>query len=307
MRTFFMILSRSKVMQWLVAHFGPARLIARRFTSGESLDDALAVVRGLEKKGMRATVNFLGEKVESREDAGKVAEAYMRILQRIHDEGLQATVSVKPTHIGLGLGEKTFHRNLEKILDLAGELGTFGEVDMEDSATTDTTLESIRQLLEKGGPLRVALQANLFRTADDLKAIIERGGSVRLVKGAYDEPARVAWKSMKDVDASYARLIELSFAPKGRESGFYPAFATHDHLLIEKVLSEAASRQFPSDGYEFQMLLGVRRDWQEKLVSQGASIRIYVPFGTHWYPYFMRRLAERPANAALLARALLSR
>lgn len=307
MRTLFLILSRSKFMQWLFIHFAPARLVARRFIAGESLDDAVAVVRRLNGEGKEATLNFLGEKVSSRDGALAVVATYKKILRSIHSEGLKATISIKPTHLGLGLGEDLFLENLVEIMNLALELETTVEVDMEDSGTTGATLTVFSHFLENKKSLRVALQANLFRTADDLEALVDQGSSVRLVKGAYDESSKIAWKSGSDVDGSYARLIELCFSPKVRGSGFYPAFATHDHALIEKVLNEAGKREFPSESFEFQMLLGVRRDWQEKLVAQGRTLRIYVPFGTHWYPYFMRRLAERPANGILMARALFSR
>jgi proline dehydrogenase len=153
----------------------------------------------------------------------------------------------------------------------------------------------------------VALQASLYRTQEDLETLIQRGSSVRLVKGAYNEPIEKAWRNKKDVDASYSRLIEDSMGHEARTSGFYPAFATHDHILIHKAIEEGSKQGISRDRFEFQMLLGVRRDWQQRLVHDGFRVRIYVPFGTQWYPYFMRRLAERPANVLFMARAMLGR
>ncbi len=293
-------------MHWLSIHFPPARLISRRFIAGESLDDALDVVRNLNGCGIKATLNYLGEKVDSREDARKAGDRYRKILRRIKEDGLDATISIKPTHLGLELGEDLFQENLEEVLNEARLLGNAVEVDMEDSETAGAALAVFHRLFEENKNVRIALQACLFRTAGDLKTLVEKGSSIRLVKGAYDEPAEVAWKRAREVDASYSRLIEECFTDEARASGFYPAFATHDHVLIEKALSEASKQQAPKNRFEFQMLLGVRRDWQRKLTAKGCALRVYVPFGSHWYPYFMRRLAERPANVLFLIRAMLS-
>jgi proline dehydrogenase len=208
--------------------------------------------------------------------------------------------------MGLEQGAHVFHENLVDVLDTAARLGNEVEIDMEDAGTTESTLAVVHQLLGKSKNLRVALQTYLYRTTDDLKKLVEAGSSVRLVKGAYDESAEVAWKNKKDVDESYARLVEQCFTPTARASGFYPAFATHDHVLIQKALSEASIKRFSKDRFEFQMLLGVRRTLQRDLVSKGCNVRVYVPFGALWYPYFMRRLAERPANVLLLIRTMLS-
>ena len=178
---------------------------------------------------------------------------------------------------------------------------------MEDSATVDATLAVFHGLFKKNRNLRIALPARLFRAAGDLEELIAKGSSVRLVKGAYSEPADLSWRDKKGADANYSRLIELCLGDRARASGFYPAFGTHDHLLIEKVFAEASRRSVPKDRFEFQMLLGVRRDWQKKLVVGGWRLRVYVPFGSQWYPYFMRRLAERPANLLFIMRAMFSR
>lgn len=307
MRALFLALSNSKIMSWLCAHFAPARRLVRRFTAGESLDDALVVVRQLNSEGKKASLNYLGEKVVRAEDARRVTDYYKEILDRIREEGVEATISIKPSHMGLELGEDVFFRNLESVLNKAVQLDNTVEVDMEDSSTTSATLEIFHRLLDQNANLRIALQTALFRTGDDLDALARRKCGVRLVKGAYDESGDVAWKSKNDVDASFSSLIEKSFAPEAMASGFHPAFGTHDHHLIEKVFSEALKQRVSKDRFEFQMLLGIRRDWQKKLVDSGYALRIYVPFGSHWYPYFMRRVAERPANALFMIRAMLSR
>ncbi|MFH2002183.1 MAG: proline dehydrogenase family protein [Planctomycetota bacterium] len=307
MRSFFMALSASKAMGRLFARFPPARRVARRFIAGESLEDALAVATTLNAEGKEATLNYLGEKVTCPEDARQVVTAYEKIMQQMHGSGLKATISVKPTHLGLGLDEALFEANLGALLGTADPLGIDVEVDMEDSGTTGETLRIIHALLLKHKRLRVALQASLHRTAEDLMALAELGGSARLVKGAYDEPETVAWKSKREVDQSYSRLIGASLSRQALDAGFYPAFGTHDHRLIEEIISAAADQGIGKDRFEFQMLLGIRRDWQDKLKNQGFKVRIYVPFGSQWYPYFMRRLAERPANVLFMIRALFSR
>lgn len=307
LRTLFMTLSHSATLRWLCAHFGPARRISRRFIAGETLDQALAVTRDLNRAGMTVTLNHLGEGVATRDDAQRAAQAYIEILQRIAREDVDATISIKPSHLGLGFGQAFFEETLEKVVQKAAELGNWVEVDIEDHLTTEETLGAFHRLLENHSNLRVALQSYLMRTAGDLERLIAKGSSVRFVKGAYDEPAEVAWKKKRDVDAGYARLIERSLAPDALNSGFYPAFGTHDHRLIAQTMERAEQQGVEKNRFEFQMLLGVRRDWQEKLAREGYGVRIYVPYGTQWFPYFMRRLAERPANVWFMVRALFGR
>jgi len=304
LRAFFNMLSRSRLLQRLATGFGPARSVARRFTAGESLDDAVVAVRHLNRLGMDATLNHLGEGVESLDDAKRAADEYVRILRRIHTEGLRASVSIKPSHLGLGFGREFFRARMRDVCAAAADRGIAVELDIEDSSATEDTVAGYHSLLGEFSNLRLALQAYLFRTKDDLAALIERNGRVRLIKGAYDEPAEIAWKKKDDVDASYARLIERSFGDEALRDGFHPAFGTHDHVLIGEVCRMAREKGVGSDRFEFQMLLGVRRDWQEKLAREGYRLRVYVPFGTEWYPYFMRRIAERPANLLFTLRAL---
>lgn len=307
LRAFFNALSRSRTMKRMAAGFGPARRFARRFTAGETLDEAVAVVRELNARGMDVTLNHLGESVAAEKDARRAAEEYVRILERICDEGLRATVSVKPSHLGLEFGTEFFEARLREVAKAAAKLGNQVEVDIEDSSTTDATLEAFHAVLGATGNLRLALQACLRRTGEDLEGVSLRGGTVRLVKGAYDEPATVAWKKKADVDASYFRLVDAMMPNGTPGAGEDPAFGTHDHRMIAKASELAAERGVAKDRFEFQMLLGVRRDLQLRLAGEGFRVRIYVPFGTEWYPYFMRRMAERPANALFGLRAMLGK
>jgi len=302
MRAFFMFLSVSKPINWLFVHFSLAKRFAQRFIAGETLDQAIETVKELNLKNRAASLNYLGEKVENEKDAKEVTKVYKTILQRIKDEGLDAAISVKPTHLGLDLGKDLFQENLKDLQQKAAVLKLWVEVDMEDSSLTSVTLDVFKSLVKDSKNLRIALQAYLYRTPKDLKDLMDLGSSARLVKGAYKEDKEKAWPQKKDVDLSYAQMIKDCFSQSAGDTGFYPAFGTHDPVLLERALS-LANKEIP---FEFQMLHGVRRDWQKKLTDQGFKVRVYVPFGCQWYPYFMRRLAERPANVFFMMRALLS-
>jgi proline dehydrogenase len=307
LRRFFITLSRSETMRRFVTQFGPARRTARRFIAGETLDEAIAVVRELNARGILATLDHLGENVASREDAQRAAQEYRELLQRIAAEGVQSTISVKLTHVGLDFGEDFCCDVMLSIVQTAKSLGNTVEIDIEGSDYTQSTLNVFHCLLDEYQNLRQALQAYLFRTGEDLQGLIKRGSSVRLCKGAYDESPTVAWKEKAEVDASFARLMVLMLSEEASQNGFYPALATHDHALILRAEREVANRGIGRDRFEFQMLHGVRRDWQRRLAVDGYRVRIYVPYGTQWYPYFMRRLAERPANVLFMARAFLGK
>jgi proline dehydrogenase len=307
LRRTFITLSRSEAMRRFILHFGPARRTALRFVAGELLDEAIAVVRQFNVAGIWATLDHLGENVSTREDARRAAGEYEDILKRIAAEGVQATISVKLTHVGLDFGKDFCLGLMQNILQTAQSLGNMVEVDIEGSDYTQSTVDVFHCLLDEHENLRLALQTYLFRTEEDLKALIERGSSVRLCKGAYDEPAAIAWQKKSEVDANYAHLMDLALSETALERGFYPAFATHDHRLILRAEREAIKRGIAKDAFEFQMLYGIRRDWQQRLAADGYRLRIYVPYGTQWYPYFMRRLGERPANVFFLARAFLGR
>jgi proline dehydrogenase len=307
LRRTFITLSRSEAMRRFMIHFGPARRTARRFVAGELLDEAIAVARQFTAAGIWATLDHLGENVSTPEDARRAAGEYEDILKRIATEGVQATISVKLTHVGLDFGKDFCLGLMRTILQTAQSLGNMVEVDIEGSDYTQSTVDLFHCLLDEHQNLRLALQTYLFRTEEDLKGLIERGSSVRLCKGAYDEPAAIAWQKKSEVDANYARLMDLALSEEALGRGFYPAFGTHDHRLILRAEREARKRGIAKDAFEFQMLYGIRRDWQERLAADGYRLRIYVPYGTQWYPYFMRRLGERPANVLFLARAFVGR
>jgi proline dehydrogenase len=307
LRSLLITLSHSEAMRRFVTQFGPARRTARRFIAGETLDEAIAVVRELNAQGILATLDHLGENVATQEDAQRAAQEYQGLLQRIAAESVQSTISVKLTHVGLDFGQDFCCDTMRPIIQTAESLGNTVEIDIEGSEYTQRTLDVFHCLLDEHKNLRLALQAYLFRTEEDLKGLIERGSSVRLCKGAYDELATIAWKEKEDVDASFARLMDLMLGERARETGFYPALGTHDHVLILRAEREVAKRGIGKDQFEFQMLHGIRRDWQQRLAGDGYRVRVYVPYGTQWYPYFMRRLAERPANVLFMIRAFLGR
>lgn len=307
LRRFFITLSHSEVARRFMTDFGPARRAARRFIAGETLDEAIAVVRALNRRGVLATLDHLGENVASREDAHRAAGEYQELLRRIADEGVQSTISVKLTHVGLDFGEDFCCDTMQDIIKTAKSLGNTVEIDIEGSDYTQSTLNVFHCLFDEYQNLRLALQAYLFRTEQDMRVLIERGCSVRLCKGAYDEPPTIAWREKSQVDANFLRLMDLMLSDQAMQNGFYPALGTHNHRLILFAERETARRGIGKDKFEFQMLHGIRRDWQQRLANDGYRLRIYVPFGTQWYPYFMRRLAERPANLLFLARALIGK
>jgi len=305
LRRLFITLSHSEAMRRFVFKFGPARRTARRFIAGETLNEAIAVVRDLNSRGILATLDHLGENVASHEDARRAAREYQELLQRIADEGVQSTISVKLTHVGLDFGEGFCCDAMQGIIQTAGATGNTVEIDIEGSEYTQSTLNVFHSLLDEYQNLRLALQAYLFRTEADLQGLVERGSSVRLCKGAYDELPAIAWKDKAEVDASFVRLMGVMMSEEAIQNGFYPALGTHDHALILRAEREVARRSISKDDFEFQMLHGVRRDWQRRLATDGYRLRIYVPYGTQWYPYFMRRLAERPANLLFMLRAFI--
>jgi proline dehydrogenase len=307
LRSTLIALSQSERMRRLMTGFGPARRMSRRFVAGETLDEAIGVVRQLNQRGIRATLDHLGENVASGEDAQRAAHEYQALLERIAAERVQATISVKLTHVGLDFGVEFCHQQARAIVETAERLDNLVEIDIEGSQYTQRTLDVFHRLLNDNRNLRLALQAYLFRTEADLKGLVAHGSSVRLCKGAYDEPATLAWRNRSDVSASYARLMKLMFGDEGRRQGFYPALATHDHELILQAEHLVAQQGVGKDQFEFQMLYGVRRDWQRRLAGDGYRVRIYVPYGTQWYPYFMRRLAERPGNLLFMLRTFLGK
>lgn len=308
LRSFFIRLSNSNSARRFVTGFGPARRAARRFVAGETLDEAVAVVKELNGRGIKAILNEVGESVTSRAEVGQVVKDFQKLLARIDAEGLDSTVSVKPSHIGMTFGADFCFEHIAGVVQTARQYGNIVEIDIEASPDVDDTLAVYHRLLDTfGNGIRLAIQSYLYRTPNDLSRIINRGGSVRLVKGAYDEPPEIAYQDKGEINRASIRLMDMLLSPQAREKGVYLALGSHDPLLIEWLIRQAQERGIGKDEFEFQMLLGVRRDEQQRLADLGYRVRVYVPYGVAWYPYFMRRLAERPANVLFMARAMLGK
>jgi len=299
-RGVFLWASRRRSLERLSEALPFTRALIRRFIAADSLDGALTVLEGLAGRGLRWTVDVLGESVTSDEMAAAAADRYIATLDALAERGLEANVSLKLSQMGLGIDPDFCARNLRRVVGRAAELGAFVRIDMEDHTVTDLTLRIGREMHVEYHDVGVVIQSYLRRSADDVEQLISEQIRVRLCKGAYDEPASVAYQSKAEVDESFIRLVERLMT-----DGRYPAIATHDHRLIEHAMAFAERHDIHPSRYEFQMLYGVRRELQEWLVAQGYTVRVYVPYGTEWYPYYMRRLAERPANVLFALRSLL--
>jgi proline dehydrogenase len=273
-----------------------ARQFAARFVAGETPDRAVAASLALAKRGITTSLDVLGESVTQAAAADVAARDYLALLERMAAAGVEVNVSVKPTQMGLDLDPALCERNLRRILERARQLQGFVRLDMESSAYTQRTLDLFERLhSDFGAGVGVVIQAALRRSTDDVERLIAASARVRLCKGAYLEPESVAFPHKSDVDAHYERLLERLL-----QAGNYPGMATHDERLIRRAQEFAGARGVAPERFEFQMLYGVRRDLQEQLRAAGWRVRVYVPFGTQWYPYLMRRLAERPANVAFI-------
>jgi proline dehydrogenase len=276
---------------------GLARRFASRFVAGETVESAVAALRDLNTAGLSASLDLLGESVQSAAEAHQARDTYLGTLDCIRAAGADANVSVKLTQMGLDIDEPLCIANLRAIIARAKAHGSFVRIDMEQSGYTEKTLQLFTQTFypEFGNSVGVVLQSYLRRTAADVDAMIALGARVRLCKGAYQEPESVAFPAKRDVDANFVACMERLL-----ERGHYPGIATHDERIIARARAFTKERGIPPARYEFQMLYGVRRDLQQALRREGYNVRVYVPFGTHWYPYLMRRLAERPANIAFI-------
>jgi proline dehydrogenase len=291
--------AESDRLQQLVQKHG-ARVGAARFVAGETLDQCVAVLRKLNDAGLHANTTLLGEAIPDRSGAASVTDEYELILERLVAEKLNANVALKLTHLGLSFDERVAYANVERLVARAGELGTFIRIDMEQSEYVDATLRIYERLRDAGHEsVGTVLQSYLYRTASDLEHLLPRRPNLRIVKGAYLEPAAIAYPDKHDVDEAYARLVE-----RGLEAGAYIAVATHDERLIARVQGFAERRGISRDRFEFQMLYGVRPGLQRDLVAQGYKVLVATPYGPDWYPYLMRRLAERPANLLFFLRNL---
>jgi proline dehydrogenase len=279
------------------------RLGAARFVAGETPDDCVRVLRRLNERGLHANTTLLGEGVHDEAQAAAVVAAYERLLVRLADEGVRANVALKLTHLGLELGEGIAYENVHVLVERAAALGSFVRIDMEQSAFVDATLAIYRRLRESGlTRVGCVLQSSLYRSERDFETLRPLAPNLRLVKGAYLEPPAVAYPRKADVDAAYVRLLEASLA-----GGGYTAVATHDRRLIEHAVTFAAEHGIGRDRFEFQLLYGVRPQLQLELVQRGFKVLVATPYGPEWYPYLMRRLAERPANALFVVRNLVRR
>jgi len=288
--------------------------MARRFVCGETIGAAIAAVRALNANGLYATLDFLGESVTNEDEARSAADEYLRALDQIAAAGACANVSLKLTQFGLDLDDAFCLRNVRRVVARAQSQGNFVRVDMEGTPHTDRTLAIVRALHGEFGNVGAVLQSYLYRSEADLIALADAGIRIRLCKGAYREPPDKAYPRKADVDANYVRLARLLLDRAGHarrsDDGRVPplaALATHDEKMIAAAKTYAEERKIPRQQFEFQMLYGVRRELQERLVAEGYAVRVYVPYGTHWYPYFMRRLAERPANVWFFVRSALSK
>ena len=301
-KAFFYALSRSAFLKRLASRYGLAmpHSFASRFIAGETIEGAIEAARRLQAQGMLITLDHLGEGVKALEAAAAATSEYVRLMDVIVTSGIERNISLKLTQLGVDVDRATCVDNLRRILEPASRQGFFVRIDMENSVYTERTLEIFEILWQQEyRNVGVALQAALYRTEQDVRRMNELGARVRLVKGAYKEPATVAFQRKADVNAAFLRL-----ACDLLDHGTYPAIATHDEDVIRQVRAHATAHQIASDRFEFQMLYGIRRDLQESLVAQGYRMRVYVPFGREWFPYFMRRLGERPANLGFVLRAL---
>jgi proline dehydrogenase len=297
LRSTLLYLSNQPRVFRFVRNNGFAKKFARRFVAGETLDDALSAVRTLNARGIAASLDLLGESVTNEREARAAESAYLTILDRIHEERLDANVSVKLTAMGLDISEELCVAIMHDVLGRAQAYRTFVRLDMEASAYTERTLRLFEERLYPTykGHVGIVLQSYLYRTWSDVERAVKLQCRVRLCKGAYKEPASVAYPEKREVDANYIKCMHALL-----EEGTYPGIATHDPAIIADAKRFVTEKGIDRSRFEFQMLYGIRRDMQEQLVREGYRMRVYVPFGTQWYPYLMRRLAERPANVAFI-------
>ena len=308
LRSFLIYLSKAGWARNIVTRWKFAWRAASRFIAGEKLEDAIKVIQALNEKGINATLDHLGEHTSNAEEARRATQDILHAIDAISQAGVRANVSIKLTQIGARVDPDVCAENLRTILEYARSKGNFVRIDMEDSPWVDETLDLFRKMREECGcaNVGVVIQSYLYRSVEDVKKIVAAGGRVRLCKGAYKEPANVAFPKKADVDANYDRLAQMLIdgslalgSPALSEDGKLPpipAIASHDPKRLAFAKEYAAKVGLPKQAIEFQMLHGIRRDLQEQAVKEGYPVRIYVPYGTEWYPYFVRRLAERPAN-----------
>jgi proline dehydrogenase len=301
-KAFFHLLAQSKTLKRLASRYGMRReqSFARRFIAGEQVREAIEAARTVETRGMLHTLDLLGESVTNLEEADAATREYLATIDAIAAAGIGRGISLKLTQLGLDADKASAVDNLRKILARAEPAGFFVRIDMENSPYTDVTLEIFETLWNQGHRrIGVVLQSALYRSEQDLARMNALGASVRLVKGAYKEPKTVAYQRKADVDAAYTRMLKSLL-----DHGHQPAIATHDPRLIDLAKTYAREHEITPERYEFQMLYGIRRDLQSDLIAHGYRVRVYIPFGREWFPYFMRRLGERPANVSFVIRSV---
>ena len=298
-------MSESTAWERRISGWRSTRRVVERFMPGEHLDDAVAAAQRLNSHGMSTSLNPVGEHVHSEKDATVATDAYVEILQRIRSEGLNSNMSVKLSLLGLDVSIETAAANLTRILEIADAQGTFVRIDMESSAYVDRTLEIHAQSRNRFNGVGVVIQSYLKRSAADVDALVAQGAAVRLVKGAYKEPPEIAFAAKADVDRSFEQLTSRLLDDEARANGVRLAVATHDRKLVEKAQKLATERGIDG-GLEFQMLYGIARELQDDTAATGSPVRIYISYGEQWYPWFMRRLAERPANLGFFLKHLVS-
>jgi proline dehydrogenase len=300
LRSAFIALSHNRPLRHFSEHSKLGNRLNSRFIAGCEPADALRATEAVNQQGIAVTLDSLGESVTSEAEAHRAADVYHKLLEAIHGRGLNANISVKLTQMGLEQSPELAETIAGNLAQHARATNNFVRIDMEDSHLTQVTLDIVRRVharAEMRGAVGVVIQAYLYRSQSDIEQLVADGIRVRLCKGAYKEPAEVAFPRKADVDANFLKLAHLLL-----ESPIYHALATHDNAIVDKIKAYAKARNIDPSRFEFQMLYGVRRDLQRQLVSEGYKVRVYVPFGTEWYPYFMRRLAERPANVLFLAK-----
>jgi proline dehydrogenase len=301
LRSFFIALSRNRTVRQWAEQSRIGRQLAARFVAGLSVEDAAAVCRRVNAEGISVSLDSLGESVADESEARAAADVYHRVVDAIATGGLNANVSLKLTQMGMDIRPELAEEIVAGIVEHAARVGTFVRVDMESSAYTEATIAMTERLYTRfPGAVGTVLQAYLYRTGNDTERLLAQDIRIRLCKGAYKEPAEVAFPRKADVDANYVKLMK-----RMATSGVFCGIATHDERIVEEMLRFLEENGVARNAFEFQMLYGIRRDLQRRLAKAGYGVRVYVPFGTAWYPYFMRRLAERPANVVFLAKNML--
>lgn len=300
MRSFFLQLAKNQAMSGWAKRYG-LRFGANRFVAGETIESAIDTVQSLNKSGFAVTLDHLGEFVADESEARASADFCVSTLGAIHEASAEASLSLKLTQIGLDISKELCLENMRMILDFAKQRDLWVNIDMEDSEHCEVTLEIFHTLCQSYEKVQTVIQSYLYRSLEDVKALSEIGASIRLVKGAYKEPESVAFPDKADVDANYLKMLDAHLPTPGLTS-----IATHDERIIDYAKRVIAEQGIPKDRYEFQMLYGIRNNLQQELINEGYPMRIYVPYGDDWYGYFMRRLAERPANVSFVLRGMLN-